>query len=606
MIEKMSKITLLVDEGRSEKTLKLLRKLGVLHVKPLQRPPSVDVTNVETELANAKKALVHLGDTGEVRQKESGNAGAVVHRLLEAEKRQVKLRQEADNLQDERKWFEEWGRISLDSIEELEAQQYYLKLYRLQVSDLDNVRDDARIFVLSEDKVSARIAFVTRDADESLQFRPVSLPEKAYDTVVARLREIGREMKELDKEINSQREYAALIANYIRRLEKELEFENVKNGLGSEENIAWLQGYVPAADAAAVEKAAEKHGWGYVEEKPELSDNPPTKLKNARWVQIIQPVFDFLGTVPGYREKDVSMYFLIFFSVFVAMIIGDAGYGSLFLILSVFLTVQSRKKGEKISKFNTLMYVLSGTTIAWGVITGTWFGSVAIAEVPFFKSLIIPQVTSFPELFPDQDVNPRDRVMLICFILAVMQLGLASILNFIETLPKIKAFEHVGWFALTVGLFPLVLNLVLGMDMPGFAVPLVAAGFVFIVIFGQQEKGKSFFRGVLAGLGGAFNTFLDAISSFSNIISYIRLFAVGMATVAIASSFNDIASQMMHGPAIIGAVIILLIGHGLNIVMGLLSVIVHGIRLNVLEFSGQLGLEWAGYKYEPFKEDDNQ
>jgi V/A-type H+/Na+-transporting ATPase subunit I len=131
---------------------------------------------------------------------------------------------------------------------------------------------------------------------------------------------------------------------------------------------------------------------------------------------------------------------------------------------------------------------------------------------------------------------------------------------------------------------------------------LMASGFVFVVLFSAQEPGKNFFKGVLGGLGGAFNTFLDAISSFSNIISYIRLFAVGMASVAIADSFNSMASGMMHGPAIVGGVIVLLIGHGLNIVMGLLSVMVHGIRLNLLEFSGQLGLEWTGYKYEPFKD----
>jgi V/A-type H+-transporting ATPase subunit I len=191
---------------------------------------------------------------------------------------------------------------------------------------------------------------------------------------------------------------------------------------------------------------------------------------------------------------------------------------------------------------------------------------------------------------------------MICFILAILQLGLASIMNFIDNLPKLKAFEHVGWFALTVGSFTLVLNLVLGMAMPSFTVPLMATGFAFIVIFSAQEPGKGFFKGVLAGLGGAFNTFLDAISSFSNIISYIRLFAVGMATVAIATAFNDMAAGMMHGPAIIGGVIVLLIGHSLNLVMGLLSVMVHGIRLNLLEFSGQLGLEWTGYKYMPFKE----
>jgi len=123
-----------------------------------------------------------------------------------------------------------------------------------------------------------------------------------------------------------------------------------------------------------------------------------------------------------------------------------------------------------------------------------------------------------------------------------------------------------------------------------------------VVVFGNQEKGKSFVKGLTAGLGGAFTTFLDSISAFSNIISYIRLFAVGMASVAIASSFNNIAAPLLSGFTFPAGLLVLMIGHGLNIVMGMLSVVVHGIRLNVLEFSGQLGIEWSGYKYKPFKE----
>ena len=369
-----------------------------------------------------------------------------------------------------------------------------------------------------------------------------------------------------------------------------------------QENIAYLQGFVPAEQAPEIEKSAEKKGWGYVEEEPSLEDNPPTKLKNAKWIKIIEPVFDFLGTVPGYREKDISMYFLIFFAIFVAMILGDAGYGTIFLLVSIFATIKIKRGGGKLPGAIVLLYVLSFSTIAWGAITGTWFGSVEIAKISFFKSMIIPEIASFPEVFPEMTVNPQEKVQLICFILAVIQLGLASIMNFIDNLPKLKAFEHLGWFAMTTGAFTLVLNLVLGMEMPSFTLPLLAGGFGFIVVFSKQEPGKNFFKGVLSGLGGAFNTFLDSISSFSNIISYIRLFAVGMATVAIASSFNSMASDMMQGPAIIGGIIVLLIGHGLNIIMGLLSVMVHGIRLNLLEFSGQLGLEWTGYKYEPFKD----
>jgi V/A-type H+-transporting ATPase subunit I len=118
----------------------------------------------------------------------------------------------------------------------------------------------------------------------------------------------------------------------------------------------------------------------------------------------------------------------------------------------------------------------------------------------------------------------------------------------------------------------------------------------------RQESGTSFLKGIARGLGDGFATFLNVISSFSNIISYIRLFAVGMATVAIATSFNQIAASLLKGFTLPAGMLILIIGHGLNIVMSILSVIVHGIRLNVLEFSSQLGMEWSGYKYEPFRE----
>jgi len=199
------------------------------------------------------------------------------------------------------------------------------------------------------------------------------------------------------------------------------------------------------------------------------------------------------------------------------------------------------------------------------------------------------------------EIDPQQKVMFICFVLALIQLGLANIMNIIKELPGLKSIAHVGWLSLTAGLFLLVLQLVLSKPMPSFAPALMGIGLGLIVVFGNQEKDISFMKGLTTGFGGAFTTFLDSISTFSNIISYIRLFAVGMASVAIASSFNGIAAPMLKGFAFPAGLLVLIVGHGLNIVMGMLSVVVHGIRLNMLEFSGQLGIEWSGYEYKPFK-----
>ena len=159
----------------------------------------------------------------------------------------------------------------------------------------------------------------------------------------------------------------------------------------------------------------------------------------------------------------------------------------------------------------------------------------------------------------------------------------------------------IGWFASITAIYFLVLNLVIG-DSINFTVvaSVIGVGFVLVMLFGGMSPDKSFAEGLKAGLADAFTVFLNTISAFGNIMSYIRLFAVGMASLAIAQSFNGMA-EGFSGPLVIVGALIMIVGHALNIVMGFLSVVVHGVRLNLLEFSGQLGMEWSGVAYTPFE-----
>ena len=124
------------------------------------------------------------------------------------------------------------------------------------------------------------------------------------------------------------------------------------------------------------------------------------------------------------------------------------------------------------------------------------------------------------------------------------------------------------------------------------------AGSALIILFTNPSKN------VLAGIGAGLGDFLlKLVNSFADIVSYIRLFAVGLAGVAIADAFNQIAANIGTGNALNGllSVLVLFAGHSLNLVMGILAILVHGVRLNVLEFSGHLDMEWSGVKYAPFK-----
>ena len=283
------------------------------------------------------------------------------------------------------------------------------------------------------------------------------------------------------------------------------------------------------------------------------------------------------------------------------MIIGDAGYGIIFILISVIMQIRSRK----CSDVNILIYVLGGATVVWGAITGTWFGSLSVLEkLPFLQRLVIPQIANYPELFGLDAAYTQNMMMKFCFMLGTLQLSLARVINIIS---KAKARDlslvaEAGWLIDAVLIYFLALNLVIGEPFPLSVIAGgVGTGFVLVCLFSAQGPGVPFGEGVKKSLGGFFTTFLDTISCFSNLMSYIRLFAVGMASLAIAQSFNNMGGGLMGGFAAVFGILVIVIGHVLNLVMGILSVVVHGVRLNLLEFSGALGMEWAGYKYEPFR-----
>ena len=307
-----------------------------------------------------------------------------------------------------------------------------------------------------------------------------------------------------------------------------------------------------------------------------------------------------LGTVPGYREYDISMWFLLFLSLFFGMIIGDAAYGAIFLALGVVLNI----KTKKCSNLNLLLYVMSIATVVWGSLTGTWFGSEKAMEIPLLKALVIPSIANYPQYFGVDSGAAQNALMKFCFAVGTIQLSLACIMNVIRKWKEksLALVADFAWLAMIISIYFLALMLVIGDPVNVkiiFAV--IIGGLLTVIVFGGQAPGQSFGKGLKAGLGGAFTTFLNTISAFGNVMSYIRLFAVGMASLAIAQSFNGMASPMLKGWAFPAGMLILFIGHALNIVMGLLSVVVHGVRLNLLEFSGQLGMEWAGIPYEPFR-----
>ena len=307
-----------------------------------------------------------------------------------------------------------------------------------------------------------------------------------------------------------------------------------------------------------------------------MTQRVPTKVKYGKVSGLIRPVFDILGILPGYRESDISLWFFLFFTLFFAMIIGDAGYGCLILIATIALVAKTKK-------FNTTTYlllVLSIATIVWGAVTGTWFGMEKAMHVPFLKALVIPQFANYPDYFGVCATTQQNAIMKFSFTIGAIQMALGSLISIKKKLSEknLSWVADLGWLVAVIGMYLLSLYLVIGQKLnikPIFG--MVGIAFILVVLFGGMAPDKTIGQGLKAGLGDAFTVFLNTISCFGNVMSYIRLFAVGMAGFAISQSFNGIAAGF-HGPLIILGVVVVLIGHGLNIIMCFLSVVVHGVR----------------------------
>ena len=603
MIERMKKTIVLASASHKAELLSSLRDLGVMHVTDMVTKSSA-LDELEKRRAEYSSVLQTLKERGDKKAScsDSGISFSEIHpSIMALLSEEESLKEKVVALQAEKERIAPFGEFNPDSLKALAADGVEISLWIGSKKDMEALRaSDIRYIPVSYAGKSLAAAVIGNEVPSGLSLTRFELPEKPLAAIDSELLAGRERLKEIDSKIKAASAYIPLYERALKAEDDSIVFEQVTETV-SGDDIVYLTGYIPVSDVDRFVSYAKKEKLAYSLSDPGPDDNPPTKVRYKGFVRIVKPVFDILGTVPGYNEYDISSYFLVFFSLFFAMIIGDAGYGIIFILISLIMQL----KTKKCTDLNILVYVLGGATVVWGAVTGTWFGSLMILEkIPFLQRLVIPPLANYPELFGLDATYTQNMLMKFCFMLGTLQLSLGRVINII-TKAKAKDLSlvaEIGWLIDAILIYFLALNLVIGEPFPMKVIAMgVGTGFVLVCLFSAQGPGVPFGKGVKSSLGGFFTTFLDTISCFSNLMSYIRLFAVGMASLAIAQSFNSMGGGLMGGFAAVFGILVIVIGHVLNLVMGILSVVVHGVRLNLLEFSGALGMEWAGYKYEPFR-----
>jgi len=595
MIVRMKKITMIVSSKGKEEFLTILRKVGVVHIKHLTPPSDMELTANEEKITQAQKALILLSNINSENSKKNHiqlTENELIHKIQDV----FSVQQEIDNLkknindtQINMKWFSPWGKFSPSNIMQLQEKGIYIKLYLLNKNDFKKLKDNKNIYLIKQDDGYYYTAVVCYKDCEGFPFEEIKFPSENYEQLAEKLELHKKQLAEKEKLLKDQTKFKHELEKIIQKLQKKHNFLEVFYGMRNEEKFSLIQGFCPEPEISEITTLAKKHNAGYLIETPTPDEEPPTLIKNPKWLTIINPVFEFINTLPGYTEFDVSAVFLVFFSIFFAMIVGDAGYGFLFLITTFFI----RKKFKNLpAEPFRLMYVLSIITIIWGSISGTWFSFEQIAKLPIPNSLIIEKVNSFSD-------TSQMFVMYFCFIIGVIHLTIGHTMKYIREINSINSLSQLGWISVLWGLFFLAGTLILNRPFPKFASYLLVIGITVVLIFSHFQK--NIIKGIALSL---VDTFLGFTGGFSDIVSYLRLFAVGSASVAIASSFNSMAIGSGINSILSGliAAFIIFFAHALNITLSFLAVLVHGLRLNMLEFSGHLGMQWSGHKYKPFKE----
>jgi V/A-type H+-transporting ATPase subunit I len=514
MIVPMRKVTVLVLESARDRELARLKRLGVLH-PDIEARTSEDAERILAERDLVAKAVAALpSEGGEEQGPVPGVRDELVVSGVETAARIVALRETARELTEQAdKWRSEldrvrpWGEFEPGDLRDLEEKGIHIRLFSMNRKDYARRAPD-RAVVISRAETDVLFALLghgddTEVADE-VRDRPdakeLRLPAKSPAGLRETVSQIMAEIDQTQKQLEMETQHRELLVEAGRELDDRLDHERVRLGMDTGERVAYISGFVPGESEDSLRQAARNNGWGLLLRDPSPEDDVPTRISNPRWIRTIRPVFNLLGVIPGYRERDISMWFLLFFTVFVGMIIGDAGYGALLLVGAIYAIISSRRKHGRVGEGIVLLAVLSLSTLAWGAITGNWFGYEPIAQMRPFSLAVIPSFNSF-------DPRSTQSVQRVCFFLAVVHLSIARIWNFIREIrqkPVLKSFAQLGWLGIVVGLFFLVVSLFLGQEMPPYALYMIVGGIGFVFLFSGQSPETGFFAGIGKGLSNAF------------------------------------------------------------------------------------------------------
>lgn len=598
MISKMKKLLLGGKVSQKEQILEALRQAGVVHVEAAMEEKAPVASSLIEEFENCNKVLSELSRIECVNCEDKietpGKPKRLISETLEHLSASAKLKDRTSNLQKELLEAKSWGALGLKDLAYLRENGLNI-MFAKGPRDLRQEIEGAAHEIISCESTICLFMLVSQgDIVLPEQMSEVTPPSREMDQIDQELRSVEKLLRDHDNALQCIKMRFKDIEEHRVKLLNQMRYAEVENCLMTDEEIFVLTGWCPEklADKLEEEFKAQKLAVALQFSDATEEDNPPTYLDNPTFASSIEPMYDFMGLTPSYNEPDTSFLFLATLIIFSGFLVADAGYGFA-IILPLLLGYKKLVGMGADQKAIRLIILLFGGSAAYGLITNAWFGA------------------SWFDLGFDSD-SARGTFILqaLCFFMGTVQLTVAHAMKISRRKVTLSTVGDVGWVIFLWGMYAMICNLVTGHD---FVVP----GTMQISLLGTTSSltlwmfkisltmilfftapSKNIFKTILAGLGAILN---NASAAFSDILSYIRLWAVGLAGGKVAGAFNDIGAML----PLYAQIPVLVFGHTLNIILCVIAILAHGVRLNLLEFSNHLELDWAGREYNPFKKINN-
>ena len=604
MIVKMSKYAFMVYHREYDAFLTTLRELGVVHVK--ETNSILDNAELQALLAERKQVDTAIRYCKSLNSQTKGVALApareltkaeglkLVRKLEEMQEKQVQFQEAKASMEKDIAYMDIWGEFSYANIRRLKKAGFDVTFFSCPTSKYEpKWGEEYNAFLVNNFQSVTYFVTVTKTGT------PIDIDAerpKMPDRGLAKLHLAMEQLLDNIKVLNNQlKEYAAGQYNTLIELEKNIQNEfNLSNTLvqtdrEAGDKLMLLEGFVPTEEAPAMEVALEKEGYYFQELDIQDGDRVPIKLKNNKFSRLYEPITKMFS-LPNYAEFDPTPFFAPFFMLFFGLCFGDGGYG---LLVIIACAIMKRKVGTDFKPYLSLFQYLGLAALIVGTCTGSFFG-IALVDVPAFASV------------KDYFVN-SDNLMTFSIIIGLVQIVFGKAVAALKIMSQ-KGTKYgiapFAWVFIIIALccaFGLpMLNVQLSDMVKNVFLGIAAAG--LLVAFFYNSPGKNIFLNFGTGL---WNTYNMASGLLGDTLSYIRLFAIGLTGAILGGVFNSLAVDMTEGMNVVlravCMLLILLVGHAINIGLCTISSLVHPLRLIFVEYYKNAEFEGGGKEYKPFK-----